>query len=80
MKLAYLPLLAGLSPYCNRTATGLVQASTQRTKVVSNIAENPINKPNIRTHQDGLVRVTSDCGYREKVAGSSPVGHPLCCR
>ena len=54
MKLAYLPLLAGLSPYCNRTATGLVQASTQRTKVVSNIAENPINEPNIRTHQDVL--------------------------
>jgi hypothetical protein len=31
------------------TATGLVQAGTQRTKVVSRIAENLINKPNNRT-------------------------------
>jgi hypothetical protein len=36
--------------YCNRTATRLVQTSTQGTKVVFTIAENPINKPNIRTH------------------------------
>ena len=36
--------------YCNRTATGIVQASTQRTKVVFRIAENPINKRISRTH------------------------------
>jgi hypothetical protein len=51
--------------YCNRTATGLVQASTQRTKVTSSIANTPLNKPNYRTHQDGLERTTSDCGSRE---------------
>src|SRR5918998_3303328 len=51
--------------YCNRTATGLVQPSTQRTKVVPKIANNPINKPNYRTHQDALERTTSDCGTGE---------------
>jgi hypothetical protein len=36
--------------YCNRTATGLVQTSTQRTSVFCEIAENPVNEPNNRTH------------------------------
>jgi hypothetical protein len=62
--------------YCNRTATGLVQASTQRTNAFREIAENPVNEPNNRTHQDALERTTSDCGTKEEVAGSSPVGHP----
>jgi hypothetical protein len=74
-----LRLLASLAPYCNRTATGLVQASTQRTKVVSTFAENP---------KKGRItgRTGTDCNGRhrivalEKVAGSIPVGHPLFCR
>jgi len=45
----FLRLLGGLAPYCNRTATGLVQASTQRTNVGREIAEKPINKPDYRT-------------------------------
>jgi hypothetical protein len=36
--------------YCNRTATGLVQGSTKRTKEVCRIAEMSINKRNSRTH------------------------------
>jgi hypothetical protein len=32
------------------TATGLMQASTQRTGVACEIVENPLNKPNIRTY------------------------------
>jgi hypothetical protein len=35
--------------YCNRTATRLVQANTQRTIVLDTTVENPINKPNYRT-------------------------------
>ena len=46
--------LAGLSLYCNRTATGLVQAGTQQTNAFLEIAENPINRPIHRTHQDAL--------------------------
>src|SRR3712207_6310427 len=46
------------------TATVLVQASTQRTKVVIRIAENPVNEPNNRTQKYKLERVTSDCGTR----------------
>jgi hypothetical protein len=34
-----------------RTATGLVQASTQWTRSLGGGAENPIDKRNIRTHQ-----------------------------
>jgi hypothetical protein len=36
------------------TATGLVQVGTQRTNAFLKIAENCINKPDYRTHQDGL--------------------------
>jgi hypothetical protein len=36
--------------YCNRTATGLVQASMQWTNSFARRAENPINKPKNRTH------------------------------
>jgi hypothetical protein len=36
--------------YCNRTATGLVQAGTGQTNVCCKIAANPINKPNYRTY------------------------------
>jgi hypothetical protein len=45
------PVVHDLSPplYCNRTATGLVQASTQWTSSFDGNAENPINKPNNRT-------------------------------
>jgi hypothetical protein len=50
---ASLPYI-GSAKYCNRTATGLVQAGTQRTHAFYEIAENPANKPNYRTHQDGL--------------------------
>jgi len=38
-----------------RTATGLVQATTQWTRSLGGGAENPIDKRNSRTHQDGLV-------------------------
>jgi hypothetical protein len=38
-----------------RTATGLVEASTQWTRSLAGSAENPIDKRNFRTHQDGLV-------------------------
>jgi hypothetical protein len=65
--------------YCNRTATELVQASTQRTEVVSRIAKNPLNKPSYRstrTDWNQLHRIVA----LEKVAGSIPVGHPLICR
>jgi hypothetical protein len=40
--------------YCNRTATGLVQASTQRTNAPHKMPEYPNEWPNNRTHQDGL--------------------------
>jgi hypothetical protein len=36
------------------TATGLVQAGTQQTNAFLEIAENPINRPIHRTHQDAL--------------------------
>jgi hypothetical protein len=39
-----------------RTATGLVQASTQWTRSLAGSAENPIDKRYFRTHQDGLER------------------------
>jgi hypothetical protein len=40
--------------YCNRTATGLVQASTQWTSRFARKAKNPLNKRNFRTHEGGL--------------------------
>jgi hypothetical protein len=64
--------------YCNRTATGLVQASTQRTYMFCKTAENPINKPktgHARTGCNGRHRIVA----LEAVAGSSPVGHPMIC-
>jgi hypothetical protein len=36
------------------TATVMVQAGTQQTNALLEIAENPINWPDYRTHQDGL--------------------------
>jgi hypothetical protein len=48
--------------YCNRTATGLVQARMEQIRVFFEMAQNRINKPNFRTHQDGLERTQSDCG------------------
>jgi hypothetical protein len=38
-----------------RTATGLVQASTQWTNSLARSAQNRINERYFRTHQDGLV-------------------------
>ena len=46
--------------YCNRTATGLVHASTQWTKRDYQIVENRLNKRNFRTHQDGLERTQTN--------------------
>jgi hypothetical protein len=43
-----------------RTATGLVQASTQWTSSLARSAQNPIDKRNFRTHQDGLERVQAN--------------------
>jgi hypothetical protein len=40
--------------YCNRTATGLIHASTQRTQDWFWHTENPLNKRYFRTHQYGL--------------------------
>ncbi len=48
------------SMYCNRTATGLVRTSTQWTKRRRQIIEKRINKPNFRTHKDGLERVQAN--------------------
>ena len=43
-----------------RTATGLVQASTQWTRSLAGSAENPIDKRNFRTHQDALERTQAN--------------------
>jgi hypothetical protein len=43
-----------------RTATGLVQASTQWTRSLAGSAENPIDKPNHRTHQHVLERTQAN--------------------
>lgn len=48
--LSLLRSCSGLALRLLFTATGIVQASTQRTKVVFRIAENPINKRIFRTH------------------------------
>jgi hypothetical protein len=42
------------------TATGLVQADTQWTNSLARSAENPLNKRDSRTHQDGLGRVQAN--------------------
>jgi hypothetical protein len=49
-----------LSEDCGCTATGLVQASTQRTPDCLRYAENPIDKRNSRTHQYGLERTQAN--------------------
>jgi hypothetical protein len=43
-----------------RTATGLVQASTQWTRSLPTSAENPIDKRNFRTHQYRLERTQAN--------------------
>ena len=43
-----------------RTATGLVQASTQWTRSLARSAENPIDKRNSRTYQHRLVRTQAN--------------------
>ena len=40
--------------YCNRTATRLVRASTQRTNVSMGPRKLPAKRPNLRTYRDGL--------------------------
>jgi hypothetical protein len=61
-----LRLTAVLSPYCKRTATGLVQDGPQRTNVSRKIPKNPINKPNYRTR---VRTVTGDIGLWLKREG-----------
>jgi hypothetical protein len=46
--------------YCNRTATGLIRAGTQRTQDWLSHTENRLNKRNFRTHQYGLERVQAN--------------------
>ncbi len=43
-----------------RTATGLVQASTQWTSSLARSTENRLNKHNFRTHKDGLERAQAN--------------------
>jgi hypothetical protein len=54
------PLMLKRAAYCNRTATGLVQASTQWTNSFARSAENRLNKHNSRTYQYGLARVQAN--------------------
>jgi hypothetical protein len=60
--------------YCNRTATGLVQARTRWTTQPQESAEIPINKPDSRTYWDGVDQQgkTQNPVVRKHRVGSSP--------
>jgi hypothetical protein len=48
-------MMGGMELTATRTATWLVQASTQWTSSFARSTENSLNKRNFRTHQYGLV-------------------------
>ncbi len=56
--------------YCNRTATGPVHASTQRTPDRLRYAENALDKPICQTHQDSLERTAAN--YDGDLDGTEP--------
>ncbi len=66
--------------YCNRTATGPVQAGTRWTKRYRKVPENRINKPDCRTCKDGLdlSGLTQNPVVRKHRVGSSPTSGTTC--
>jgi hypothetical protein len=60
-QLSLVMIRSAISVFANGfTATGLVQATTQWTRSLGGGAENPIDKRNFRTHQDGLERAQAN--------------------